>query len=221
MLRNFLKLLLLLILPVLHMTVLADHITVSGEVSGEWNTDTVLVTGDLTVPDGHNLMITPGTIVEFQGSFAFNIQGSVLAQGLPDEYIIFQVADTAGFSVDSIPDGGWKGIRFDHNRLTNDSSIFVNCRFYFGKMTGNDPLIHHGGAMYVKNFNKVSIDGCIFENNFAAYNGGAIYLDSASISISNSSFAHNRCGPAVSPYGYGGAVCSDNSSPDIRWNVFD
>jgi hypothetical protein len=50
---------------------LADHITVQGEVSGVWNADTVLVTGDLTVPDGENLLIQPGTVVEFQCSYAF------------------------------------------------------------------------------------------------------------------------------------------------------
>jgi predicted outer membrane repeat protein len=219
---QILKKLLFLFLPAMFPVAgMADHIIASGEVSGEWDTDTVMVIGDLTVPDGYNLLIMPGTIVNFQGSFAFYIKGSISAEGLPDENIVFQVADTAGFSVDSIPDGGWKGIRFDHNRLTNDSSTFVNCSFYFGKRVGNDPLIHHGGAMYVKNFNKVSIDGCIFRDNFATYNGGAIYLDSANITISNSSFARNRCGMAVSPYGYGGAICSDNSSPVICWNIFD
>jgi predicted outer membrane repeat protein len=218
---KFTKLLIFLILPMFPIAAIADHITVSGEVSGEWNTDTVMVIGDLTVPDGNNLQIMPGTIVEFQGSFAFYIRGSVSAVGLPDERIYFQRDDTAGFSVDSIPDGGWRGIWFDHNRLTNDSSVFVNCGFYFGKMAGTDPLVNNGGAIYVDNFNKVRIDGCIFQDNFATYNGGAIYLDSADISISNSLFVRNRCGLSVSPYGYGGAVCSDNSNPDIRWNVFD
>jgi predicted outer membrane repeat protein len=219
--RNITKLLILFIPLMLPFAALADHITVSGEVSGEWSADTVLVTGDLTVPDGHNLLIMPGTIVEFQGSFAFFIKGSVTAEGSPDENIVFRMADTAGFSVDSIPDGGWRGIRFDHNRTSNDSSAFVNCRFNNGKMVGNDPLIHNGGAIYVNNYNKVIIEGCFFQDNFATYNGGAIYLDSANISIIHSSFTNNRCGPAIAPYGYGGAICSDNSSPDIRWNVFD
>jgi hypothetical protein len=81
----------------IQMTSFADHITVSGDVSGEWNTDTILVTGNLTVPDGHNLLIQPGTIVEFLGSFTFNIKGSVSAIGLMNDNIFFQVADTTGF----------------------------------------------------------------------------------------------------------------------------
>jgi predicted outer membrane repeat protein len=219
--KNLANLSLLLSLLLIQVTAFADHITVSGDVSGEWNTDTVLVTGDLMVPDGHNLLIQAGTVVEFQGSFAFNVKGSVTAIGMPHDNIYFQIADTAGFSVDTIPDGGWRGIRFDHNRTSNDPSVFSNCRFYYGKMMSNDPLTGNGGAININNYDKVSISECVFEDNFATYNGGAVYLDSADVSISHSSFARNRCGLAVAPYGYGGAVCSDNSNPDIRWNIFD
>jgi predicted outer membrane repeat protein len=217
-LANFILLLSLLIIQV---KAFSDHITVSGDVSGEWNTDTVMVIGDLTVPDGQLLVIRPGTIVEFQGSFAVYVEGSVFAQGELNNSIIFQISDTTGFSVDSIPDGGWRGIRFDNNRLSNEESVFLNCSFYFGKSVGIDPQEGNGGAVYINHYNKVSFYGCLFQDNFATYNGGAIYLDSADISITHSTFAHNRCGPAIAPYGYGGAICSDYSNPDIRWNVFD
>jgi predicted outer membrane repeat protein len=60
----------------------------------------------------------------------------------------------------------------------------------------------------------------VFQDNFATYNGGAIYLDSADIVIHHSTFMNNRCGLSISPWGYGGAVCSDHSNPDIRWNEF-
>ena len=96
----------------------------------------------------------------------------------------------------------------------------THCRFSFGKIASEDPLTGNGGAIYVKAYNKVSISHCIFQDNFATYNGGAIYLDSADIVIHNSIFTRNRCGLAVAPWGYGGAISSDNSSPDIRWNVF-
>jgi len=83
--KNFSTLALLLTLTVIQASAFADHITVSGDVSGEWNTDTVRVNGDLRIPDGENLLIQPGTIVEFQGSFLFNIEGSVTAMGLDDD----------------------------------------------------------------------------------------------------------------------------------------
>jgi predicted outer membrane repeat protein len=198
----------------------ADHITVQGNVSGEWNADTIFVTGDLLIPDGQNLLIQPGTVVQFLGSFAFNVQGSVNASGYLNDSIYFQVADTTGFHIDSIPDGGWKGIKFDHNRNSNSTSVFYRCRFSFGKMVSDDPLSGNGGAISVKAFDKVQIDECRFAGNYATFNGGAVYLDSADISIFRSGFENNRCGLSVAPWGYGGAVCADNSSPEIRWNVF-
>lgn len=219
--KSFLAHVLLFSFILFQTSAFADHIIVSGDVAGEWNTDTVLVTGDLTVPDGETLLIQPGTIVEFQGSFAFNIGGTISAMGSVNENILFEAADTTGFFTDTIPDGGWRGIRFDHNRNSNDPSEFSFCQFYFGKMVSDDPATGNGGAIYVNAYDKVSISYCMFQDNFATYNGGAIYLDSADISISNSSFARNRCGLAVSPWGYGGAICSDNSNPDIRWNLFD
>jgi predicted outer membrane repeat protein len=217
---NIIQLSLLYALCSMHFYTLADHITVQGEVSGEWNADTVLVTGDLTVPDGQNLLIQPGTVVIFQGSFAMNVEGSVTAMGEAGDRIIFRVADTAGFSVDSIPDGGWRGIRFDHNRNSNPASVFEHCNFSFGKMVSDDPLTGNGGAICVRAYNKVSIVHCLFEDNYAAYNGGAIALDSADIVIHHTVFTRNRCGMDIAPWGYGGAVSSDNSSPDLRWNVF-
>jgi predicted outer membrane repeat protein len=198
----------------------ADHITVQGEVSGEWNTDTVLVTGDLTVPDGETLVILPGTVVEFQGSYAFFIEGSITASGEQSDSIFFRVADTTGFSADTIPGGGWRGIRFDHNRNSNDPSVFNYCRFSYGKIVSDDTLTGNGGAISVRAYDKVSISYCYFQDNFATFNGGAVSLDSADVSISNSVFNRNRCGLAVAPWGYGGAISSDHSHPDILWNVF-
>ncbi len=199
---------------------LADHITVQGEVSGVWNADTVLVAGDLSVPDGENLLIQPGTVVQFQGSFAFYVEGSVNASGSGYDSIFFQIADTTGFAVDSIPDGGWGGIRFDHNRATNEMSTFYRCRFSFGKNVSENTMTGNGGAMSIRAFDKVLIDECHFSDNFAVYNGGAVALDSSDITIRHSVFSRNRCGKTVSPWGYGGGVSSDNSSPEIRWNTF-
>ena len=57
----------------------ADTIIVSGDVSGIWSADTVMVIGDLTIPDGEALTIEPGTYIEFQDLYSFNIQGCLLA----------------------------------------------------------------------------------------------------------------------------------------------
>jgi hypothetical protein len=215
--KLFLILLISFALPKL---ILADHITVQGEVSGEWSTDTVYVTGDITIPNGETLVIQPGTIVEFQGSFAFYVDGSIQASGNDVDSIFFQVADTTGFHNDTIPDGGWRGIRFDHNRNTNETSIFYRCRFSHGKNVNEDLILGNGGAVQIRTYDKVSINECLFVDNFAIYNGGAVALDSANICITNSVFSRNRAGLTVAPWGYGGAISSDNSTSEIRWNIF-
>ncbi len=205
----------------LHNCLSADNITVSGEVSGNWNYDTVFVTGNLAIADGNTVIISPGSVIVFTGSFDFQVAGSIHAAGTPTECIKFLCSDTSGFHIDTIPGGGWGGIRFDSNRLSNDSSIFDHCSFEFAKVVSEEIPAGSGGAISINNFDKVRISHCRFENNFARYNGGAIWLDSANIIISYSVFNGNRAGLSVAPWGYGGAVCSDNSSPEVFWNIFE
>ena len=221
MILKDIKILILLLILFVPGMMRADHITVQGEVSGLWNADTVMVMGDISVPDGEALMIAPGTVIKFQGDFHFAVNGAVEAIGEPGSMIVFTPNDTTGFSNDTIPGGGWGGIRFDHNRLSNGVSEFYHCRFSYAKKVSADPATGHGGAFYIKAWDKVNFHGCVFENNFSTYNGGAVYLDSSDVSIQHCTFTGNRCGPASAPWGYGGAVCSDNSVPDIRWNIFN
>ena len=199
----------------------ADHITVQGEVSGQWDCDTVFVEGNLLIPDGMNLSIAPGTRVVFNGVFDLRVEGCLQAVGLPVDSIYFTMADTTGFHIDTLAVGGWGGIRFDHNRTSNDSSLFSYCRFEFGKIADPDPEKGNGGALSINDFNKVRINHCLFTDNFSIYNGGAVYLDSANVVIENSVFLRNKSGLSVAPWGYGGGICSDNSEPEIRWNVFE
>ena len=214
------NLLLIIIVCLIAGKAFADHIIVQGEVSGQWNVDTVLVIGDLSIPDGETLLINPGTLVLFQGSYVINVKGAMIAAGNDNDTIYFSIADSTGFHADTIPDGGWRGIRLDDIRTSNETSVFYRCRFTYGKNVSQDTVIGNGGAIYVNKYNKVVIDECRFQDNFTTYNGGAVYLDSADITIKNSVFVNNRCGPEVAPWGYGGAIAADNSSPDIRWNVF-
>jgi len=134
---------------------------------------------------------------------------------------------TLGFVYDSIPDGGWFGIRFPFPDQSNDSSRFEYCNFSFGKAVpdviprsnSRSVLDSCGGAMNISGFNKVRISHCSFTYNYAIENGGAIYLDSSNVLIENCEFVDNRCGRTVEPWGYGGAICSDFAEPVI-WNSY-
>jgi len=66
----------------------ADNIIVSGNVSGTWEVDTVKVVADINISQGQSLLIHPGVLVQFQGSFNSDIKGSVKAIGFSDFTIL-------------------------------------------------------------------------------------------------------------------------------------
>lgn len=195
-----------------------NTIYVSGDVSGIWSADTVKVVGELTIPAGETLTIEPGTIVEFQGHYKFNVQGQILALGTEQDSIIFTVADTTGYSTNSHI--GWHGTRFDNTPATNDSSKFYYCHFEYGKAVGTEYEDKQGGAIYLKNYSKVHIARSRFYYNYASY-GGAIYCGFCSsplIELNDISF-NSGIGENPGYTGWGGGLLIEyDSSPIIRSN---
>jgi parallel beta-helix repeat protein/predicted outer membrane repeat protein len=198
----------------------ADSIEVGGMVSGVWDVDTVFVTDNLLIREVTTLEIAPGTHVLFNGSFSIRVVGTLVAQGSSDYPIIFTITDTTGFSNDTLPLGGWQQIRFYEVAPSADSSIFTFCHFRHGKAVASDSLFSYGGAFCIRNTDHVRIENCSFYNNYAFYNGGAIYLEQSDVVIRNNYFEGNRCGQTFDYFGYGGALCSDGGAPDIGHNYF-
>ncbi len=197
-----------------------SSISVSGNVSGTWDVDTVYVLDDIDVEMGDSLKILPGVYVEFTGPYSFYVRGHVRFQGEAGNRIRFSIADTIGFSNDSLPVGGWNGIQFFYNNYTPDSSVIDYCEFSYGKAVSTDSLENYGGAVCARRSERIRISNSLFTNCFAGLNGGAIYLENTNALIRDNVFVNNRCGPAGEPYGYGGAICSDFSSPTIIRNQF-
>lgn len=195
-------------------------ISVSGNVSGTWDVDTVYVLDDIDVEMGDSLKILPGVYVEFAGPFSFYVRGHVHFQGEAGNMIRFTIADTSGFSNDSLPGGGWNGIHFFYNNYTPDSSVIDHCEFSFGKAISSDSLENYGGAVCARRSERIRISNSVFTHCFAGLNGGAIYLENTNALILDNIFSDSRCGPDGEPYGYGGAICSDFSSPMIIRNYF-
>jgi len=200
--------------------VFADSIEVSGNVSGNWTADTVNVVGNIELRGSEFLDIDPGVTVLFRGSYFFKVSGSLKALGTPQETILFTMADTTGFTTDTLPDGGWSQIRIENINSDVDSTTFRHCHFAYGKAVASDSVHGYGGAICVRNATKVAITDCHFSHNYAYFNGGAIYLEKAPIVISRNHFYNNRCGQQQLYYGYGGALCSDNSEANISRNHF-
>jgi hypothetical protein len=197
----------------------ATSVTVSGNVSGSWTADTVIVEANLIVPQGETLVISPGTFIQFQSYYRVDVHGSIKAIGLPGDTIQFTIRDTSNFMAQTQGRGGWSGIRFRHAASTEDSSIFSYCRFEFSKAT-EDSANCYGGAILAHDFDKLSIVNCLFFNNYSYYSGGAVYLRNSDARIEKCVFRGNYSGNTGTIYGYGGGICSMNSSPVIVNNQF-
>jgi hypothetical protein len=197
-----------------------DTIEVSGLVSGVWNADTVKVIGNISLRESETLTIASGVKVFFHGPWYFEVNGSLKALGAADHPVVFTVSDTTGFSNDTIPTGGWNHIRIENINPAVDSIIFDYCHFSYGKAVSADSLYGYGGALCIRNAAQVAVRNSVFFSNYAFYNGGAVYLENASVDILNNHFESNRCGKDFAFYGYGGALCSFNGEPVIKGNVF-
>ncbi len=183
----------------------AMNLLAEGDVSGTWylSDSPVHVIDDITIQNSETLIIEPGVEVVFDGHYKFVVQGTLLALGTASDSIRFTVSDTTGFSDNNHT--GWKGIRFEYNPTTNDSSKFAHCIFEYGKATdyNNDNNVSddRGGAVYLLGSSEVTFSNCTFQYNYAHRSGGAIsVLFGASLNLTNCLIHHNRCD------GWGGGI---------------
>ncbi len=174
-----------------------NTIYVSGDVSGIWNADTVKVIGDLTIPDGEALIIDPGTYIEFQDLYSFDVQGCLLAVGTEQDTIIFTAINT------------WHGIQFNETPATNDSSKIVYCKLQYVS-----PDNTSRGAATITNFSKLLISHCLIsDNNLEYISGGGITC----VDYSNPIIEYNIIRNNSSAIG-GGIYCNNYSHPIIKYN---
>lgn len=193
---------------------IAQTIQIQGEQTGILEADTVYLAGEVFVPENSNLTFLPGTKVTATGFYGFQVAGSISAEGTAELPIIFSVSDTAGFYNPENGRGGWNGFNYINTNPISDSSVFSNCIFEFGKAYG-DSIEKMGGVFNIREFSRIRISDCGFNNNRAYYWGGAIFSESGNILIRNCSFNGNFCGTPGPPYGYGGAVCIRYSTVDL------
>lgn len=222
------KIAFLLISLLINVNLHASNISVSGDVSGEWNADTVFVTGNITVPFQQTLKITAGCFVLFKGYYSLSVVGEITAIGTSFDNIRFESSDTTGFSQTS-ETGGWAGIIIQNGHP--DLSRFEYCSFRFIKYGGGMCIFLQYGysefryckfydnrAPYImaNNFGKHSIQNCVFTNNESSF---AIVKFSAglydTVCFDNNTIVNNK-GPAFYYEGYVQSVCILTN--DIFWN---
>ena len=178
----------------------------------QWEADTIHISCDVTIDPSYTLTIKPGTTVLFDGFYSINVDGTINATGTPNDRIDFLINDTTGFWDSTSTAGGWNGINFNSNLITNDSSKFYYCTFSFAKAAGTSYQEKMGAAMYIYNSPKIVIENSIFANNFASDRAGALYLESSNIIFRNNIVANNQ---AVN---YGGGLFIDDCELNFNNN---
>jgi hypothetical protein len=164
----------------------------AGPVSGIWTRagSPYHITGEITVPNDSTLLIEPGVEVVFFGHYKLNVQGRLLAVGTQQDSIHFRSADVQA---------GWHGIRFDGTASTNDTSKIVYSVLRNGKANTGSGFDRCGGAIMIREFDKVLVSGCLLDANLQSGEemtpvptaGPAVYVYQASPTIANSTFSHN------------------------------
>lgn len=198
------------ILLTINLSLIGQTTQISGTINSDtiWNSDTVQVIGNVTIPFGLKLTIDPGVTVQFQDYYRLNVNGSLFAIGSETDSILFTVADTSGFysNYDSI-DGSWDGIHIIGEENSLDTSIFNYCTLEFGKNLDTILGNANGGVLYVYNYGTLEINNCLIKNNSSngySSRGGAFFCkETESILINNNKFLNN-----FSNY-YGGAISID------------
>ncbi|WP_282014809.1 right-handed parallel beta-helix repeat-containing protein [Marinifilum flexuosum] len=188
--------------------VLNAQTNISGEVNGVWTKEKspYLIDGDISVTQDNKLTIEPGVKVKFTGYYKVDIKGTLLAIGTANEMIHFTVADASGWNNRDTNDGGWGGIRFDRTQASDTSKIEF-CKFEYGKAMGSGwEEDNAGGAIFIDGFSRLRIQNSIFTNNWARWNGGAIYCDGANPVFENLLIYNNKAERS------GGGICIESNS---------
>jgi len=166
-------------------------IYVSGNVSGVWSADTVIVTSDIQIPTGASLFIQTGVEVYFEGYYKMVVSESAILMA------VGSVSDSISFNESWYwPNNGWHGIRF---LSASSSSRMEYCHMTNGYAWGSGGD-EHGGAIYCNN-SSPQIRHCLIDSCVATASGGAIYCDSNSQPvISYNTIQGNTC------WDYGGSI---------------
>jgi len=136
-----------------------------------WDVDIVNIADDLVIAAGATLTIAPGTLVEAQGHFKIEVRGTLLAEGLAGDTIVFTSHDTTGFTDLSDTNGAWQGLVFI-NTADYDSSILDICKIEYVKNLQDDQLNRQGGAITLDRYTKIRISNSRIHSN-VGYRAGA------------------------------------------------
>jgi hypothetical protein len=183
----------------------AEIIYVSGDVSGVWSADSVIVTGDVRVPPGQTLQIQPGVQVLFQGSYRLTVENAAVltAVGTVQDSIRF---DRMGYGVH------WRGLHFEY---ASSACLLEYCRILNGEAVGQWPPENCGGGVYC-HYSPITVRHCLIAECASQGDGGGICLLQSNAEIRDNAFIGNR----ASSSGNGGALYCGGSAAIVAGNLF-
>ena len=148
-----------------------------------WDCDTITVLENLTLGNDSSLTILPGVTVLFHDDYHIKITGTgfVRAQGTKQDTIRFLS------KLDY-----WDGIQFINMQQDAPASLFRYCRVEEGYS------LTYGGAIRIVGFDGVSIERCLFYDNYAERGGGALAFVQSTATITHSQFTRNSTNGAGS-----------------------
>lgn len=181
-----------------------------GYVSGTWDASggPYWVQGAVKVHEDSSLHILAGVSINFNDTAYLEIYGQFTAIGEDLNKIIFRGLGSGYY---------WGGIRiFGEDGASGDSIMFQNCHISNGYVADSLP---GGGAIYIRDRDKIVIQDCVLEFCTAENNGGILYLDRSDILIRRNSFLNSAAGsPGMSSKG--GAIYCYMSHPTILESMF-
>jgi len=184
----------------------------SGDVSGTWTAadSPVMITGDVTVPSGASLTVSPGVAVLFTGPYTLTVNGTLIAAGTGSQPIFFTNATATDES-------RWHGIRFEN---AEDASILDYCVVAGVYKYDSYYLNVRGGGVLIDNCSP-TIRNSLIRNNSNRNDsrngtGGGIFIYGNSTSL----IEFNQITDNESDSG-GGIYVGGESWPVIRHNIIE
>lgn len=192
----------------------------SGEATGVWAADSVIVVGGIHVPPGNTLTIMPGVTVLFTSFHLFEVQnGATLhAVGTETEPIRFwglldgdrsqgidflDASDASILEYCHIRDAITTGIHLENSSITIRNCLIENCE----AGTGSEG----GGGIEVLSGSDALIESNEIRDNTSAFRGGGIYVGDSSPEIRGNRIASNLAGYYNSATGGGIAVYGESN----------
>lgn len=145
--------------------------------SGTIDSDTtwygqVTVTGDVTVSNGVELTIDPGSMVMFNSGKEINVNGTITADGIANAHIVFTRSDTNSTSKsywDRIVVNSTASYTFDNIEMYG-ASYGIRLYYNSGGTIQNSLFRQNYRALYLYNADNVTIRNCdIIDNSYGMY----------------------------------------------------